>query len=480
MRLIKFSFITKRGYVIKSFDFLITNSVNAMKKAAILLSGGSGMRFGSALPKQFHRMSGKPIYLYTLETFLATKEFDTIILPVPKEWEEEVSSHIHSLNYQDIVTVISGGITRQDSSYLALLACPTDTDYVVIHDAVRPFVSKKIIQDNLKAVFIHKAVDTCISSTDTIVHSKTGDWLDEIPMRKEFLRGQTPQSFHFELILKAHKEARLNNIENASDDCSLVLRLGEPIKIVLGEDLNIKITTELDLFLAEQILSRAKPESEYSLKTPLKGKYFAVTGATGGIGKALCKELSRLGATPLEISQTATFLQADLTKHAEVENLFKTIADIYGPIDGLINSVGTFQVKHFEALSEEEIQQTIHSNLTSVIYCCRYAQIKQGGHIVNISSSSYSKGRKDSLIYSASKAAVVNFTQGLAEVRPDLYVNVVVPQRTDTLLRRSQYPSEDQNSLIKPEEIAEKISSLLEHSGYTGSILEVRKKYPKA
>lgn len=454
--------------------------MSTIKKAAILLTGGSGIRFGSPFPKQFHRMSGKPIYLHTLEKFLEIREFDKIILPVPQEWQEEVSTYIDSLNYQDTVVVISGGTTRQHSSYLALLACPPDTDYVVIHDAVRPFVSETLLKQNLQAVLLHKAVDTCIPSADTLVHSKEGNLIDAIPNRTEFLRGQTPQSFAFKLILEAHEKAISEKVDNASDDCALVLRLGHPVKIIPGEDFNIKITTEFDLFLAEQILSHPKPEQSCLpfLKTPLIGKCFAVTGATGGIGKALCHKLTELGATPIEISQTAKLLQADLTKHAEVQKVFETIANTYGAIDGLINGVGTFQVKDFHSLSEEEIKQTIDSNLTSVIYCCRYAQIKQGGHIVNISSSSYSKGRKESLIYSASKAAVVNFTQGLAEARPDLYVNVVVPQRTDTPLRKSQYPLEDQSSLIKPEEIADKISHLLEHSSCTGTILEVRKKYP--
>ncbi|MBX9923051.1 MAG: bifunctional cytidylyltransferase/SDR family oxidoreductase [Rhabdochlamydiaceae bacterium] len=448
-----------------------------IKLAAILLTGGSGTRFGSPLPKQFHKLGGKTLYLYTLDAFIETNLFHSIILPVPAEWKEEISKELSSLYPNNSIQVISGGATRQESSYLALQSCPLNTEFVVIHDAVRPFISSDIIKQNVSAVLTHKAVDTCVPSFDTLVHSKEGTFIDAIPLRKELFRGQTPQSFSYPLIMKAHEQALARGINNSSDDCKLILDLGHPVHIVPGEDLNIKITTDFDLFLAEQILYKPRLEKELPCKSSLKGKIFAVTGASGGIGKSLCQELKQLGATTIEISQNASSLQADLTNYQETEKVFRSIARTYGDIDGLINSIGTFQVKDFPLLSEEEIQTTIASNLTSTIYCCKHAQIKKGGHIINISSSSYSKGRKECLVYSATKAAVVNFTQGLAATKPDLFVHVIVPQRTDTPLRRAAFPFEDKNSLLQPEEIAQKISQLLTSSPRSGSILEVRKTY---
>lgn len=448
-----------------------------IKHVAILLTGGSGIRFGSPLPKQFHRLGGKPLYLYTLEAFLETNLFDSIILPVPPEWKEEVAKEISSLYPNQSIQVISGGATRQESSYLALQKCPSDTQYVIIHDAVRPFISPSIIKQNISSALIHKAVDTCIPSFDTLVHSKDGSFINEIPSREEFFRGQTPQSFAYPLILQAHKQALSQGVTNCSDDCKLVLNLGHPIHIVLGEELNIKITTDFDLFLAEQILYRPHLDKKLPSFPSLKGKVFAVTGASGGIGQSLCTELQKLGAQTIEISQTSSPIQADLSNYQEAQRVFESIAHTYGDIDGLINSVGTFQVKDFPFLSEEDIQATIAANLTSIIYCCKHAQIKKGGHIINISSSSYSKGRKECLIYSATKAAVVNFTQGLAATKPDLFVHVIVPQRTDTPLRRAAFPLEDKDSLLTPEEVAKKISQLLTSSSRSGSILEVRKIY---
>jgi 2-C-methyl-D-erythritol 4-phosphate cytidylyltransferase len=447
------------------------------KCVAILLTGGIGKRFGSHVPKQFHRLGGQTLYLYTLNAFIKTNVFHSVIIPVPPDWKEAISREVSSLYPNLSIQVIPGGSTRQASSYLALQACPLDTDYVVIHDAVRPFVSPSIIKQNVSAVAIHKAVNTCVPSFDTLVQSKTGSLIDTIPDRQEFFRGQTPQSFDFSLIVKAHQQALLEGIQNSSDDCKLILHLGHPVHIVAGEELNIKITTDFDLFLAEQILYRPRLEKDLPKAESLQGKIFAVTGASGGIGQSLCQELKQLGAKTIEISQTASSLQADLTNYQETEKIFQSIAETHGEIDGLINSIGTFQVKDFSFLSEEEIQKTIASNLTSTIYCCKHAQIKKGGHIINISSSSYSRGRKECLIYSAAKAAVVNFTQGLAATKPDLFVNVIVPQRTDSPLRRAAFPLEDKNSLLQPDEIAKKISQLLTCSPYSGSIVEVRKAY---
>jgi len=448
--------------------------------AAILLTGGTGERFGSSLPKQFHLVAGKPLFIHTLEVFLQTGAFTKIILPVPSRWMEMTLTQIKFHGISANIEVIQGGKTRQESSYLGLLASDPSTEYVVIHDGVRPFVDEKILEENIREAILHNAVDTCIASADTLVHSPDGLWIDAIPHRKEFLRGQTPQSFSFNLILRAHEDALKNEIVNASDDCALVRRLGHPVKIVKGSERNIKVTTELDLFVAERLLQYPSEgeEPETSVQIPsLKGRVFAVTGGTGGIGRAICLKLIELGAIPIEISKTSAEFKADLTKYDEVEKVFDEIHKKYGPIDGLINSVGSFAVKQLPDLSEKEISNTIASNLTTVIYCCRSGKIKPGGHIVNIASSSYSRGRKEYPVYSAAKAAVVNFTQALAETNPDLYVNVIVPQRTNTPMRRTNFPEENPLSLLEPKEVAEKITRLLRSAKVSGTILEVRKKH---
>ena len=122
----------------------------------------------------------------------------------------------------------------------------------MIHDAVRPFVSQEILERNITAVQNHQAVDTCIPSADTIVYSENGELITSIPARKNYQRGQTPQTFAYQLILEAHQKTKNTQ---STDDCTLVLELGYPVAIVPGSEDNIKITTELDIEIAEWILS---------------------------------------------------------------------------------------------------------------------------------------------------------------------------------------------------------------------------------
>jgi ribitol-5-phosphate 2-dehydrogenase (NADP+) / D-ribitol-5-phosphate cytidylyltransferase len=219
------------------------------KITALLLMAGTGMRFKSEFPKQFHLLAGKKVYLHTLEAFLQCSLFHKILLVCHPRWLDEVTEELRT--YPNFVHTIPGGQTRQESSFLGLQSCE-ETDYVVIHDAVRPFVSREIIKNNVEQVRIHKAVDTCIPSSDTLVRTKERGWIAEIPDRAEYMRGQTPQSFAHPLILEAHAQTRLTN---STDDCRLVLEKGHPIKIVLGEEINFKLTTANDLMIAEKILS---------------------------------------------------------------------------------------------------------------------------------------------------------------------------------------------------------------------------------
>jgi len=440
-----------------------------MNVKAILLMGGEGRRLGGDTPKQFLNLSGKKIYLHALETFLSFSEFSKILLVCHKSWMEAVASEISDPR----VRIIEGGHSRQDSSYRGLIACGRETTHVVIHDAARPFVTKKIIQDNLDALQKHEAVDTCIPSTDTIVHAETFDRISSIPNRAKTLRGQTPQSFSYPLLLEAHENA---TSQSSSDDCKLILDLGgRSVHIVPGSESNIKITDELDLFLAEQLM-RLKRRAPSSSTTSLKGKVYAITGGTGGIGSALAKLLEEEGAHPLIISKSSATFPVDLTDFDQTQTLFDTIYGEHGAIDGLINCVGFLALKPFKTLTSEEIDHALSTNLHSLLYSCRCAQLKEGGHIINLSSSSFTRGRKSYTLYSSAKAAVVNFTQGLAEEHPELNINAVIPQRTATPMRQRCFPHEQPSSLLSPSEVAQEILTLLRQSDVTGSLLEVRKR----
>lgn len=432
--------------------------------------GGMGSRFGSSIPKQFHRLAGKKVYLYALETFLSSQLFKEIILVCAENWIHEVQSELAEYPF---VRIVAGGASRQESSFKGLLACDPQTEIVVIHDAVRPFVSQEILKQNICCAEEFGAVDTCITSTDTLVHAPTKR-IESIPNRGEYFRGQTPQSFAYPLILQAHRLAWQEGIQNSTDDCSLVLRQKHPVHVVMGSEENIKITSELDLFLAEQILRLKKIPSPAS-DSSLKGKRIAVTGGTGGIGQALCEQLLKEGAIPLVISRTAPIYAANLSCYAQAHQIFNQILTDHGFLDGLVNCIGFLQLKELKNLSPQEIDQQIGANLTGVIYSCQCAHLKKGAHIINISSSSYSKGRKNFAIYASTKAAVVNFTQGLAEERGDLCINTVIPQRTHTPMRRLNFPDEELDILLDPTEVAKEVIHILKQNSFTGNLIEVRK-----
>jgi len=229
------------------FSVIIEAMYQNKRIAAILLMGGEGRRFGSSLPKQFHLLGGKKVFDHALDAFVATGLFDEILLVCHKDW----------MPREGVARVVEGGNTRQESSYRGLKSFAVRPDIVLIHDGVRPFVTERILRENVRDAVAYGAVDTCIPSADTLVHAPGREVIASIPKREEFLRGQTPQTFQIDWILEAHEKAREDGIENASDDCGLVLRLGKPVRVVLGEERNLKITSELDLFLAEQILQRS-------------------------------------------------------------------------------------------------------------------------------------------------------------------------------------------------------------------------------
>lgn len=229
---------------------IITNNV------AIITAAGSGTRLLGEKKKQFRELSGIPILIRTLAFFFNSPLINRIIVTAP---EEDVSSCESLINqyFEDYTTpyqVISGGVERQDSVFGALQICPLDTDFVFIHDAVRPFISLRLIEELYDAVVEFKAVVPSAPCKHTIKQI-AGDVIDSTLDRKRLIQAFTPQVFAYDLILDSYKRAYQQELF-CTDDAQIVELCGFTVSYLLSSDLNIKITDENDLVLARFMIEK--------------------------------------------------------------------------------------------------------------------------------------------------------------------------------------------------------------------------------
>ncbi|MBQ3312055.1 2-C-methyl-D-erythritol 4-phosphate cytidylyltransferase [bacterium] len=227
-----------------------------MKNIAVVLASGTGERFGENIPKQFYKFEGKTILEHSLDAFEQNKNIDEIILVTNPQFRDLAEDILKNNDYKKISKVLNGGKTRVESSYIGTSAADNNSN-VLIHDAVRAFVTQKIINDNVEALKKYQAVGTAIDTVDTIIQVDEDNIITNIPQRKSLKRVQTPQSFRVELIQKAHKLAMEDKNVSFTDDCGLILKYNlAPIHIVEGDEINVKITQKDDLEVIKNILAK--------------------------------------------------------------------------------------------------------------------------------------------------------------------------------------------------------------------------------
>ncbi len=218
-----------------------------MKNISIILASGTGERFGENIPKQFYKIKNKTILEYSLDAFEQNKNIDEIILVTNPNFNDLSREIVFKNNYKKVVKIVNGGATRVDSSRIGTSYADDDSN-VLIHDAVRAFVTQKIIDDNIEALKKYEAVGTAIDTIDTIIEIDKNGFIKKIPQRNMLKRIQTPQSFRAKLIKQAHEIALKNNDKNFTDDCGLILKYNlAPIFVVQGDEKNLKITQKSDL-----------------------------------------------------------------------------------------------------------------------------------------------------------------------------------------------------------------------------------------
>lgn len=227
----------------------------------VILAGGIGSRMGGDKPKQYLTVKGKPIIIYTIEKFFAVPELEKIIVLCPRQWVEHTKNLIekHIAPARERIAVIEGGETRNETimnaiDFIEKEGNLNDDTIIVTHDSVRPFVTNRIIEENIQFAKEYGACDTVVPATDTIVEAQDNKVISAIPDRSKMYQGQTPQSFN---------ALKLKNIYNAltdeekdilTDAAKIFVMKGEKVALVQGETYNMKITYPYDLRVAKSLL----------------------------------------------------------------------------------------------------------------------------------------------------------------------------------------------------------------------------------
>lgn len=217
----------------------------------LIPAGGIGARLGTRTPKQFLGLAGDSILAATVAHFARHSRVDGIVVAVPAAHVERARTSLRGLRARGAMMVVTGGETRQESVWRALQAAPEDADLVVVHDAVRPFITRGLIDAVVEAAGSAGAAICALPVPETVKRVQ-GDLVQETIDRTGLWTVQTPQAFHPALLREAHEKARRDGVVG-TDDAALVERLGHPVKVVRGLERNLKITTPEDLRRARRM-----------------------------------------------------------------------------------------------------------------------------------------------------------------------------------------------------------------------------------
>ena len=239
---------------------------------ALVPAAGRGLRMGGSVPKQFLSIGGEPLIVQSLRILQAVPVVRQIILAVPSADIEYCQHEIVSRHrFNKVTKVVAGGAERQDSVRHALTQIPSDTDIVLIHDAVRPFVTHRMVEEVVAAAWKEGAAIIALPMRDTVKQVRTDGMIERTIDRTPLWLAQTPQAFRRDWIETAHRNAHAEGVR-ATDDASLVEWLGHSVAVVEGSGENIKVTRPEDLVIGEAIMASRTKGRETSGKSAKSGK----------------------------------------------------------------------------------------------------------------------------------------------------------------------------------------------------------------
>lgn len=227
----------------------------------VVLAGGVGSRMGNiGKPKQYLLIGDKPILIHTLEKFYMQSEFEKVLVLCPAEWMSHTKNLIKKyIPDRERVVVLPGGETRNETIMNAIDFIEgegnlNEETIIVTHDSVRPFVTQRILEENIRFAKEYGACDTAVAATDTIVCSEDNVVISDIPERRKMYQGQTPQTFKALKLKNLYQALSKEEKEMLTDAAKIFVMKGEKVHIVDGEVFNIKITYPYDLRVAEALL----------------------------------------------------------------------------------------------------------------------------------------------------------------------------------------------------------------------------------
>lgn len=455
-----------------------------LRTVAVVLAGGTGSRVGLDKPKQLLKVAGRTVIEHTVEALNDSPDVDEIVVMMAIDHLPEAEQLLlGNPRFPKVSRVLPGGADRNESTRSALPALGDEECNVLFHDAVRPLLPARVVHACVQALRRYEAVDVAIPSADTIIRVDDAGCIVEIPDRSRLRRGQTPQGFRLSTIRRAYELAAADPDFHATDDCGVVLRYlpDVPIYVVPGDELNMKVTFPIDLFLVDRLFQLGSREAEQhstaELAAALAGQTVVVFGGSYGIGHDVARLAEQAGCRVFSFSRstTGTFVE----RPATVVQALAQVAAETGRIDAVVLSAAQLATGPLAALSDDEVSQQVTVNLLGPITVARaseqYLQ-ESGGHLVLFTSSSYTRGRAHYSLYSSTKAAVVNLAQALADEwsGDGIHVNVVNPERTRTPMRERAFGDEPEETLLKSETVALTVLDLLV-SDMTGQVIDVRR-----
>ena len=224
---------------------------------AVIVAAGKGKRMGTDISKQFLPLCGKEILTHTVEVFEKADRIRDIVLVTGTDSLQDVQDMVREYGWQKVISVVAGGKERQDSVWNGLQAVSEDTEIVLIHDGVRPFVTEEILDLSIETAVEMGGCAAGVPAKDTIKVCNSENIAVDTLDRSTLWQIQTPQTFRKELIVKAYEQAKAEGFLG-TDDASLAENSGYSVKVIMGSYRNIKITTKEDLLIGEAFLKEGQ------------------------------------------------------------------------------------------------------------------------------------------------------------------------------------------------------------------------------